>query len=131
MESYPGLVETIVYNLVENAVFFTSLQEDRPVAVGVRIVEQGTSIYIEVQDNGGGIDRTIRHRVYDMFFKGTERSKGHGLGLYIVQKAVQTLEGDIDFVSDASMGTKFTVRLPVVLFQRSVEAPAEQYALNE
>jgi signal transduction histidine kinase len=66
-----------------------------------------------------------------MFFKGTERSKGHGLGLYIVQKAVQTLEGDIDFVSDASMGTKFTVRLPVVLFQRSVEAPAEQYALNE
>lgn len=118
LQSYPGLVETVLYNLIENALFFSSLQSERKRMVHVKIKALAGAIGIEVTDNGIGIDRTIRHRVFDMFFKGTEKSKGHGLGLYIVSKAVGTLEGDLEMDSDPGVSTTFKVQLPLVLLQK-------------
>jgi signal transduction histidine kinase len=48
-----------------------------------------------------------------MFFKGNENSKGNGLGLYIVQKSVQALEGKITVESEPDRYTKFIVSLPL------------------
>jgi len=50
-----------------------------------------------------------------MFFKGTEQSRGHGLGLYIVQKAVQALSGAVTVESVPGTHTTFTVVLPLTL----------------
>ena len=48
-----------------------------------------------------------------MFFVGTTHSKGNGLGLYVVAKAVQTLKGNISVQSEDDSYTIFTVILPV------------------
>jgi signal transduction histidine kinase len=118
LQSYPGLVETVLYNLIENALFFNTLQDERKRVVHVKIQSLAGAVGIEVEDNGIGIERTIRHRVYDMFFKGTEKSKGHGLGLYIVSKAVNTMEGNLKLDSEPGGNTTFRVQLPLVLLQR-------------
>jgi len=48
-----------------------------------------------------------------MYFRGNERSKGNGLGLYIVKKACEKLGGDITVDSNRKLGCKFTVTLPI------------------
>ena len=67
---------------------------------------------IEITDNGTGIDAEYHDKIFDMFFRGTELSKGTGLGLYIVKKAVEKLQGKIEIQSEKRKGTTFTVYLP-------------------
>ena len=50
------------------------------------------------------------HKVY---FRGSERSKGNGLGLYIVKKAVEKLHGTVAFTSGIGRGSVFVVTLPL------------------
>jgi len=112
IESYPNLVRTIINNMIENAIYFSSLA-GLPPRVRMSADQHDGKLLIQVQDNGIGINESILPRVFDMFFKGTEQSKGHGLGLYIVQKAVYALHGTIAVESVPGTSTTFTVTLPV------------------
>jgi signal transduction histidine kinase len=111
--SYPNLIETILVNLLENAFFFSGMKDPENIRVEVKATIINDMVVISVHDNGIGIDDAISPRLFDMFFKGTEHSKGSGLGLYIVQKAVQALEGEIHVESVAGEFTKFIVHVPL------------------
>ena len=50
-----------------------------------------------------------------MFFRGTNQSKGSGLGLYIVKETVERMAGDVSVQSDFGKGTIFTLTIPVTL----------------
>ena len=113
MYSYPSLIEAILVNLIENAFFFGAMKDPDNVKVAVSASIRNGKVEITVLDNGIGIDQAIKGRVFDMFFKGHEQSKGSGLGLYIVQKAIQALEGDIEVESVVGEYTKFVVFLPL------------------
>ena len=89
--SYPNLVETILANLMENAFFYSVLKDPLNATVSLDVAINNNDVVISVYDNGIGVEEAISHKLFDMFFKGTEKSKGHGLGLYIVQKSVQAL----------------------------------------
>lgn len=110
--SYPNLIETILENLLENAFFF-SMIKDTDAVVSLKAEIRNDSVEIILTDNGIGVDESVIHRLFDMFFKGTELSKGNGLGLYIVQKSVQALDGKIEVESELGRFTKFTVNLPL------------------
>lgn len=107
--SYPAMIRIIVENLVENAVFFSG-----PVDPYIKIsaTKQQDLITIKVEDNGEGIQEEYASHIFEMYFRGNERSKGNGLGLYIVKKVVEKLEGDIEFTSVYAKGSVFTVTLP-------------------
>jgi len=47
-----------------------------------------------------------------MYFRANERSKGNGLGLYIVSKAVEKLSGQLSLQSEAHKGSVFTITFP-------------------
>jgi signal transduction histidine kinase len=111
--SYPNLIQTIITNLTENALYYSSLKETTKPRVEVVASVQDNSLLIQVCDNGMGADHTIINRLFDMFFKGSEYSKGHGLGLYIVKKAVLALEGEVTAESEPGIFTKFEVVLPL------------------
>jgi signal transduction histidine kinase len=111
--SYPNLIQTIITNLTENALYYSSLEETTRPRVEITASVQDNSVVIQVSDNGMGVDRSIINRLFDMFFKGSEHSKGHGLGLYIVKKAVLALEGEITVESEQGSFTKFEVVLPL------------------
>src|SRR5690606_37520028 len=93
MYSYPNLLETIISNLLENALFYSVLKEVNAAHVQMKASIVSDQVEIKVRDNGIGVDDAVRGRLFDMFYKGNEYSKGNGLGLYIVQKSAQTLEG--------------------------------------
>jgi signal transduction histidine kinase len=67
---------------------------------------------IEVSDNGVGIIETYQDNVFDIFFRASDNSEGSGLGLYIVKKAIEKLQGKIELKSRHLKGTTFTITLP-------------------
>lgn len=108
--SYPAMVKIILENLLENSVFFSGMTDP---FVRLRVLEQGDMIVLEFSDNGQGIDKQYQDRVFEMYFRGSDRSKGNGLGLYIVRKAVEKLGGHITFESVLGEGSTFWVYLPM------------------
>lgn len=107
--SYPAMIKTIIENLVENAVFFSRHDE---ATIRIAAYTQGTNVVLEFEDNGQGIDQLYQERIFDMYFRGNDKSKGNGLGLYIVKKAVEKLNGQVTFRSELGKGSLFQVFLP-------------------
>jgi two-component system sensor histidine kinase PilS (NtrC family) len=67
-------------------------------------------IMLVVSDDGPGIPAGIRDKIFDPFF--STKQDGTGLGLPIVVRIVDWLEGKIDLESSAETGTRFTIYLP-------------------
>ena len=70
------------------------------------------SMYLEVSDDGDGIDATHLEKVFEPFFTTKEVGDGTGLGLSICYGIVQRHGGMIDFETEVGKGTEFILRLP-------------------
>lgn len=126
ISSYPYLIEVILSNLIENALFFCKIKRSKHYRVILSVGMNENYLELSLYDNGIGVDSGISDRLFDMFFRGNEYSKGNGLGLYIVQKAVYALNGQIAVESDPGKFTRFVVQLPleVVVEEEKEEVPA-------
>jgi signal transduction histidine kinase len=107
--SYPAMIRIIIENLVENSIAFATMLNP---AIEIAAYTMSDNVVIKVKDNGQGIDPTLQEKVFEMYFRGNERSKGNGLGLYIVKKAVEKLNGDVELISSVGAGATFKVVLP-------------------
>jgi signal transduction histidine kinase len=67
---------------------------------------------IVFEDNGIGIRQEHIGKVFDMFYRATERSQGSGLGMYIVKQAVDKLKGTISIKSEYGKKTIIKIVLP-------------------
>lgn len=106
------LLVLAVYNLVENALKFTSAND----SVEVRAMEDGRTIVIEVADSGAGISSEDLSKIFDELYRGTNArsTEGSGLGLALVNR-IAILHGGGCGVRSSQMeprGTVFTLRLP-------------------
>nr|WP_236676341.1 tetratricopeptide repeat protein [Chryseolinea lacunae] len=108
--SYPAMVKIVIENLIENAIFFSMPHEP---FIKVRAHDVDGQIILEVEDNGQGIEKQYEGRIFDMYFRGNERSKGNGLGLYIVKKAVEKLNGQVELQSEPGKGSLFKITFPI------------------
>ncbi len=70
---------------------------------------------ITITDNGIGINQAILKNVFNMFYRGSEISKGSGMGLYIAQKAIEKLSGNINIESLEGIFTTVKIELPQIL----------------
>jgi signal transduction histidine kinase len=104
------LLNAILQNLIENAIKYAS--EESPY-VEINIRSDLKHLTIEVKDNGQGIPDEHQPKIFEMFFRATQSATGSGLGLYILKRSVDRLQGNIDINSDEGVGSTFTVKLPV------------------
>jgi signal transduction histidine kinase len=110
--SYPNLVDVILTNLIENALYFSTINSERQSVIEVIAVECQETVEITITDNGIGIEEGIQDKIWDMFFIGSEHSHGNGLGLYIVKKSIEALKGSIVLKSRPGVFTQFIVSIP-------------------
>ena len=75
---------------------------------------ENNAVVIEVEDNGIGMDETIRQRIFEPFFTTKDADRGTGLGLSIIYAIVRKHDGQITVESEQGVGTMFKVVLPVV-----------------
>jgi two-component system OmpR family sensor kinase len=106
------LLVLAVYNLVENALKFTSAED----SIEVRALEDGRSILIEVADSGVGIPLEDISKIFEELYRGSNArgTEGSGLGLALVNRIAVLHGGGIGVRSSQNepRGTVFTVRLP-------------------
>lgn len=104
------LLSHVWLNLLDNAVKFSP--EGGVVSVTMRREEGG--VYVDVADQGDGMDEDTMARIFDQFYQGdTSLAKeGSGLGLSIVKRIVDIYHGSIEVRSKPGQGTRFGVRLP-------------------
>lgn len=107
-----NLLDSILYNLVANAVNYRKLHSDEDSFVHIQVRRFGNGIILRVSDNGIGIKKEIQGKIFNLFFRGNEDSKGTGLGLYILKNALAKLNGRIELESEHNQGTTFMVYLP-------------------
>ncbi|GHM99690.1 hypothetical protein WSM22_11800 [Cytophagales bacterium WSM2-2] len=101
----------ILRHLLVNAFQYFRPDEDEHI-VNARIYVDSYQVVIVIDDNGIGIDQGYRERVFEMFFKATDRSRGNGLGLYIVKSMVEKMGGQVFFESTPDVGSTFHVIIP-------------------
>ena len=102
---------TILQNLIVNAIKYKR-EADVAHQVSVEIVPKGNGIQLKVKDNGEGIKPEIQPKVFNMFYRGNKRSKGTGLGLYIVRQGTDKLGGTLQLKSKHGEGTTFVLAIP-------------------
>lgn len=107
----PVRMRAILRNLISNAFKYYNPEVLVPsIHLNIRVGQ--THCAILLKDNGIGIHQKFKNKVYDMFFRATERSAGSGLGLYIVKSMVEKLKGRISFESTLNVGTTFLLTIP-------------------
>jgi signal transduction histidine kinase len=103
-------LEIIFRNIISNAIRYRKTNE-QGAYLRFRIKTTLEKAEISIRDNGIGIPNEYQDRIFEMFFRGTERSEGSGLGLYIVKQTVEKLEGRIEVESMLGKGTTFRIEL--------------------
>jgi len=104
-------LKVVLSNLLTNAVKYRD--HGKSSFIYVRGIQSDGYWTIEVEDNGIGIKAEHLPRVFDMFYKAHDTSRGTGLGLYIANEAIQRLKGSLDVNSVYAEGSTFRIRIPV------------------
>jgi signal transduction histidine kinase len=108
----PTRLKVILNNLIDNAIKYQD--STKPFhQIDLTAERQGTTVQLEIKDNGIGIPPEYHQRIFEMFYRASEQSHGSGLGLYIVKETIEKLNGDIRFTSAPGNGTSFFITLPV------------------
>jgi signal transduction histidine kinase len=113
IESDRSRLKVVLNNLIGNSLKYHDPAKDNPL-VEISATSQNSDFKIEIQDNGLGIATEHTPKIFDMFYRASEKSKGSGLGLYIVKETVEKMNGKISVESQLGRGTKFTVFLPMI-----------------
>ena len=98
----------VMTNLIKNSI--QAIPHDRDPDILVQISENSKSVKILVSDNGQGVSKSNRDKIFEPKF--TTKSDGMGLGLGIVKNIISSHRGKISYKSKSNKGTDFTITLP-------------------
>ncbi len=106
MRGDESLLAVLCENSVNNALLHAS-----PAAVRVVIDEREEDVFMDVIDQGPGIELSDRVRLFEPFQRGVTAQQGAGLGLALVGQIARAHGGDAMFI-DTAKGAHLRVRLP-------------------
>jgi signal transduction histidine kinase len=112
----PTAMRDAIACLLDNALKYRNEARQDP-KVAVEVNQEGKSVVIAVRDNGIGVPKPMRKRIFDRFVRveGPHRGKagGHGLGLHQVREIVAAHHGTVGCAEGIEGGSSFVVRVPV------------------
>ncbi len=100
----------VLINLLKNAE--QSIPEGRQGVIRITVRKKEGKVEIRIRDNGQGIPENLREKIFQPNF--TTKSSGMGLGLAICKRIIESMGGEIGFVSEVGVGTEFFIILDIV-----------------
>jgi len=113
----PTQLQQVLLNLFNNAMDAILEQHGTSggkLEVNTRAKENKT-VEIEIKDNGCGISPENINKIFSPFFTTKSVGKGTGLGLSVCYGIVDNMRGTLEVVSEAGVGTTFSIHLPAVV----------------
>jgi signal transduction histidine kinase len=109
IKSDPELLSLVWSNLISNAVKFTP----EGGTIGVTLNAGERNVIVSVQDTGCGIDPETGKHIFEKFYQGdtSHATQGNGLGLALVKRVMDILNGEITVRSAPGQGSVFTVKI--------------------
>lgn len=115
---------SIGVNLIENGIKYNL---ENPI-INIQLSTQAQKIILEFSDNGIGISEEEKKKIFQQFYRigseDTRKTKGTGLGLYIVAQMVKAFNGKISVLDNKPQGTLFRIEWPQ-------EAPVAEVAVSQ
>ena len=106
-----SLINSIIQNLVENGIKYARPENNQP-KIAINVHRLKDEIVIVTKDNGIGMSEEDAQKIFAMFFRANRKIEGTGLGLHILKRAVERLNGRVKVTSQLGKGSTFTVWLP-------------------
>lgn len=101
----------ILSNIVNNAIQFRDdSKEVKEIHISIKTTSSAS--FIAISDNGIGIDPKNHLKIFELFFRGTEKSRGTGIGLFVVKDILSKMKGSICVDSLSQKGSIFTITIP-------------------
>jgi signal transduction histidine kinase len=106
----PALLRNILLNLVSNAIKFSPENS----GIHIELNKGEAALILSVKDEGIGISKDDQEHLFERFFraKNAANIQGTGLGLHIVAKYVELMNGRIEMESELDKGTGFYIHIP-------------------
>lgn len=108
-----GALDSVIINLFENALKYS----EKGTTVKVSVKPEGEFAVLKVADEGAGIDPDHRDKIFEKFFRAgdenTRKTKGTGLGLFLVKFFIEAAGAKITADANEPRGTVFTVKWPL------------------
>ncbi len=104
-------IAMLLRTFLQNAIQFHH-EEEREKTVHLFVHFDAASASMQIKDNGIGIAKEHQQKIFEMFFRGTARSRGSGLGLYIANEIVSKINGKILLDSIPGKGSVFSIQMP-------------------
>lgn len=103
----PSLFRHIIMNLLSNAIKFSPENSE----INIRTINTGDKLVLTTKDNGIGISEEDQTHLFDRFFRGgnVTNIQGTGLGLHIVAKYAELMNGTVECNSALDKGTEFII----------------------
>jgi two-component system sensor histidine kinase KdpD len=108
----PVLFEQVLFNLLDNAAKYAP----PGTAITLRAKRMGTSVAVQILDQGPGLPEEDRERVFDKFYRvrvADKKRAGTGLGLAIARGFMESMGGTITAANGPDRGAVFTLTLPI------------------
>lgn len=99
------LIEQVLINLITNSIYSVEEKENPHISVSYRL--EHTKLYIDVSDNGKGIEAADLEKIFVPFY--TTRKNGSGIGLTISRNIMKMHRGSIEVVSEPNKLTTFSL----------------------
>lgn len=106
-----SLLKNIVMNLLSNAIKFSPEHS----TINIQTERTGSLLVLKVKDQGVGISKEDQEHLFERFFRGANVTaiQGTGLGLHIVQKYAELMDGKVECISEVDQGTEVIVRFEI------------------
>ncbi len=117
------LISKVLTNLIDNAIKYSP----ENTKITIKTMEIENFIEISIQDQGIGISATDLPNLFNRFYRVkndlTQKVKGTGLGLYLARFFIEAHYGKISVESELDQGTRFLIRLPMDLSEKTLVQP--------
>ena len=102
-------ITNVFINILENSIKYSTNKPE----ISVKTYNLDNKLYINFKDNGMGISKKVKSKIFDKFFRVSKGNihnvKGHGLGLSFVKKIIDLHNGTISVNSELGKGSQFII----------------------